>query len=54
MIKQILMNYIESINEHDITKIYNLMTEDYVFIDTYDSMETGKENMKNSWIGYFD
>ena len=53
MEKQIVYEFIKSINEHNIDSIYALMADDFKFIDAYGNEETGKMHMKESWIGYF-
>jgi ketosteroid isomerase-like protein len=45
--------FIESINTADIDRLYNLMTDDHVFVDSQDNKMMGNENMKKAWIGYF-
>ena len=53
MEKQIIYEFVKSINEHHVDKIYELMDDDFRFIDTYGNEETGKTHMKESWVGYF-
>ena len=53
MEKQIVYEFVKSINEHNVNKIYELMDNDFRFIDTYGNEETGKDQMRESWIGYF-
>lgn len=50
---QVVLNYIEAINAGDIDRLYGLMAENHIFIDAHDNRIIGKENMKQSWIGYF-
>lgn len=54
MIKDTVLDYVRAINEHNIEKIYALMADDHMFIDTYASQVHGKDAMKNGWIGYFE
>ncbi|GLC78545.1 nuclear transport factor 2 family protein [Lacrimispora brassicae] len=54
MVKDTVLAYVKAINEHNIEKIYALMADDYIFIDTYDSKVHGKDTMKKGWIGYFE
>ena len=49
----IVLDFIAAINNADIDKICGLMTDDHLFIDSRDNRETGRENMKKAWIGYF-
>ncbi|MCL2098117.1 MAG: nuclear transport factor 2 family protein [Bacteroidales bacterium] len=51
--KETVHEFVKSINEHNVNKIYDLMDNDFRFIDAYGSEETGKEHMRESWIGYF-
>ena len=54
MVKQIALSFVDAINIHDIDKIYSLMADDHLFIDAYASEVHGREEMKRSWIGYFE
>jgi len=49
----IVLDFVEAINNADVDKIYNLMTDNHLFIDSQDNRVIGKENMKQPWIGYF-
>ena len=53
MEKQIVDEFVKSINEHHIEGIYELMADDFKFIDSYGNEETGREQMKKCWVGYF-
>jgi ketosteroid isomerase-like protein len=53
MEKEIVYEFVKSINEHNVNKIYELMDNDFRFIDTYGNEEIGKVHMRESWIGYF-
>jgi ketosteroid isomerase-like protein len=53
MVKDTVLAYVKAINEHNIERIYELMADDYIFIDTYASEVHGKDAMKNGWIGYY-
>ena len=50
----IVLDFVEAINNADVDKIYNLMTDNHLFIDSQDNRIIGKENMKQPWIGYFE
>ncbi|MDR1200074.1 MAG: nuclear transport factor 2 family protein, partial [Tannerellaceae bacterium] len=54
MKKQVVLEYIKAINEADVDKLYSLMAPDYIFIDVHDNIVSGKDAMKQSWIGYFN
>ena len=51
--KEIVHEFVKSINEHNVNKIYELMDNDFRFIDAYGNEETGKDHMRESWVGYF-
>ena len=53
MIKQIIHNFVEAINQHNVDKICSLMTDDHTFVDSQGNQVVGKENMRAGWIGYF-
>jgi len=53
MTEQIIHNFIEAINEHNVDKICALMTDDHTFIDSQGNEAVGKEKMRAGWIGYF-
>ena len=53
MIKCTVLSFVDAINTHDVEQIYSLMADDHLFVDAYASEVYGKENMKESWIGYF-
>jgi ketosteroid isomerase-like protein len=54
MNKNIFYDFIHAINEHDIDKICLLMSNDHAFIDSQGNEVTGKDKMKDGWIGYFN
>ncbi len=51
---KIVLDFIESINSANIDKLYDLMSNDHVFIDSRGNSMVGNENMKKAWIGYFN
>ncbi len=53
MNKQIIQNFADAINEHNVDKICSLMTDDHKFIDSQGNEVVGKERMRAGWIGYF-
>jgi ketosteroid isomerase-like protein len=53
MKKQVFQNFVNAINEHNVNKIFSLMTDDHKFIDSQGNVVLGKEQMKYGWIGYF-
>ena len=52
--KEVVYSFIAAINGHDTDRIYNLMSEDHVFIDGYGNRCKGRKEMKNGWIKYFE
>ena len=49
----VVEEYINAINAGNINKLEELMAHDHLFIDAHDNRLIGRENMKQSWIGYF-
>jgi ketosteroid isomerase-like protein len=52
--KAIVIRFVKAINDHDVNKIVNLMSEGHVFIDATDNKSVGKKEMKEGWKGYFE
>jgi ketosteroid isomerase-like protein len=52
--RNVVIRFVEAINNHDVDEIINLMTDDHVFIDGQDNKNVGKEGMTEGWKGYFD
>jgi hypothetical protein len=50
---KVVHDFVNAINNIDIERIYSLMSEDHLFIDSQDNRMIGKENMKQAWIAYF-
>ena len=50
---KIAFEFVDAINEGDIDKICNLMSDNHLFIDSQGSRVDGKNNMKLGWIEYF-
>jgi ketosteroid isomerase-like protein len=53
MTRQIVQDFANSINEHNVDKMCLLMTDDHKFIDSQGNKVIGKEKMRAGWIGYF-
>ncbi|HXB45481.1 MAG TPA: nuclear transport factor 2 family protein, partial [Puia sp.] len=53
MSKQIIYDFVSAINEHNVDKMYSLMTDDHKFIDAHGNEVRGKDKMKAGWVGYF-
>lgn len=52
--KQIALRFNECINNRDINGLANLMTDDHTFIDTAESVVSGKASCVDAWRGFFD
>jgi ketosteroid isomerase-like protein len=52
MNKQVVIRFIDAINNHDVDRICSLMTDDHQFIDCQGNKVVGKEKMKEGWVGY--
>jgi ketosteroid isomerase-like protein len=53
MNRQIVHDFANAINEHNVDKMCLLMTDAHKFIDSQGNEAIGKENMRAGWIGYF-
>ena len=53
MNNQIVQDFANAINEHNVDKICSLMTDNHRFIDSEGNQTAGKEQMRRGWIGYF-
>ena len=47
--KEIVLAFIKAINDHDVDKIYDLMSDDHIFIDGSGGIHVGKTDMKVGW-----
>ena len=50
---RVVLDYVNAINAADISRLYDLMTNDHLFIDSRDNRVIGRDEMKKAWIGYF-
>lgn len=50
----IVTDFVDAINNADIDRILSIMTDDHIMIDSHDNKMTGKENLRQAWIGYFE
>lgn len=50
---EIVNSFIQAINDHDVDKIYNLMSDDHIFVDGYGDKHVGKTGMKEGWQQYY-
>ena len=53
MKQDIVVKFVEAINNQNLSLIIGMMSEDFYFIDTYGNKEN-KEQMKIGWQGYFN
>jgi ketosteroid isomerase-like protein len=51
--KKIVQTFVKAINDHDVDKIFDLMSDDHVFIDGYGNKQEGRNGMKESWQNYY-
>ena len=51
---QVVLDFVDAINKHDLDRMYSLMTSDHVFINSHGKRSEGKESMKHGWKGYFE
>jgi ketosteroid isomerase-like protein len=51
--KEIVLTFVKAINDHDVDKIFDLMSDDHVFIDGYGNKQEGRNGMKESWQNYY-
>jgi ketosteroid isomerase-like protein len=49
----VALEFVDAINHAEIDKIWSLMSDDHLFIDSQENKFVGKDNMKQGWIGYF-
>lgn len=49
----LILDFVSAINCADLERLIDLITDDHVFTDSQDNKMTGKENIKQAWIGYF-
>jgi ketosteroid isomerase-like protein len=51
---QVLIKFIEAINNHDVEGILKIITKDHIFIDSLGQSMQGAGAMKIAWVKYFD
>ena len=49
----LILLFIQSINQHDAAKLRELMSEDHLFVDALGETVKGREQMGNAWEAYF-
>jgi uncharacterized protein (TIGR02246 family) len=50
---EIVLRFLECINQRDADKLAELMTEDHVFVDSLGQSVRGREKMRAGWRGYY-
>lgn len=48
-----VLQFMELINQRDVNKLAELMTEDHVFVDSLGNSVHGREKMRSGWQGYY-
>ena len=52
--KAVVLAFVRKINEHDAEGLARLMTQDHVFVDSLGRSFTGREEMREGWVQYFE
>lgn len=52
--ENIALAFVRHINEHDVTGLMELTTDDHVFVDAGGRRLSGKDQLRNAWIGYLE
>lgn len=50
---KVVIDFADAISHANLDKIYSLMTDDHLFIDSHGNKVKGKEKMKKAWKMYF-
>ncbi len=48
-----VLQFMERINQRDVNKLAELMTEDHVFVDSQGTSVRGRAKMRAGWQGYY-
>jgi ketosteroid isomerase-like protein len=48
-----VLQFMDRINQRDVDKLAELMTEDHVFTDSLENSVHGREKMREGWRGYY-
>jgi ketosteroid isomerase-like protein len=46
---EVVLDFLERINQHNADRLAELMTEDHVFIDSLGNTVSGREKMRHGW-----
>lgn len=52
--RQIVLEFVKAINEHDTNKIASLISDNHIFIDSQGNEVLGSEKMIKGWERYFN
>ena len=52
--RQIIDAFVDCINDHDVTGLGELMSDDHKFVDAHGNQVSGKAQMMAGWRGYFE
>jgi ketosteroid isomerase-like protein len=50
---EVVLAFLEKINQHDVDGLVSLMSEDHVFIDSLGTRVQGREKLRAGWQSYF-
>ena len=50
---KVVFDFADAVSHADVDKIYSLMADDHLFIDSQGNKMAGKDKMKNAWSEYF-
>jgi ketosteroid isomerase-like protein len=54
MNKDLILEFVDSINARDVDGIAGFLAADHVFIDAHDTVHEGKQLMRKAWAEYFE
>lgn len=49
----VVKSFVKAVNDHNVERLYDLMSEDHIFIDGYGNSYKGRMEMKEGWINYY-
>jgi len=50
---QTVLEFLDRINQRDVDKLAELMTDDHVFVDSLGNQMRGREKIRAGWRGYY-
>ena len=51
--EEVALSFVKAINAHRVDALYELMTDDHVFVDSDGTEVSGRERMSEGWKDYF-